>query len=262
MNRLGLGLAVGAGYVLGRTKKMKLAFAVGTMVAGKRMHLSPRALADLVAGQLRDNPQFKEIGDQLREDLRGVGKAASGALVERQIEGLADRLHGRTAEVRDQLAGVVPDVPGLGEEDEAEDEAGEQDDTYEEDGAYGEDGAEDADGADDDADDEGGSGDDSEHGDAEEKARPRKKAPARKAPAKKAAGKPGPARKTSARKASAGKAPTKTAAAEKAPGNKTAAKKTAARTAKKAPAKKTATAKSATRRTPRTRMSSGGGDDE
>ncbi|MFF1770847.1 DNA primase [Streptomyces sp. NPDC058249] len=257
MNRLGLGLAVGAGYVLGRTKKMKLAFAVGTMVAGKRMHLSPRALADLVAGQLRDNPQFKEIGDQLREDLRGVGKAASGALVERQIEGLADRLHGRTAEVRDQLAGVVPDVPGLGEEDEAEDEAGEPDDTYEEDGAYGDDGA----------DDEGGSGDDSEHGDAEEKARPRKKAPAKKAPAKKAAGKPGPARKTSARKpsarkASAGKAPTKTAAAEKAPGNKTAAKKTAARTAKKAPAKNTATAKSATRRTPRTRLSSGGGDDE
>ncbi|MFD4568345.1 DNA primase [Streptomyces sp. NPDC058467] len=257
MNRLGLGLAVGAGYVLGRTKKMKLAFAVGTMVAGKRMHLSPRALADLVAGQLRDNPQFKEIGDQLREDLRGVGKAASGALVERQIEGLADRLHGRTAEVRDQLAGVVPDVPGLGEEDEAEDEAGEPDDTYEEDGAYGDDGA----------DDEGGSGDDSEHGEAEEKARPRKKAPAKKAPAKKATGKPGPARKTSARKpsarkASAGKAPTKTAAAEKAPGNKTTAKKTAARTAKKAPAKKTATAKSATRRTPRTRLSSGGGDDE
>ncbi|MFF1705957.1 DNA primase [Streptomyces sp. NPDC058252] len=260
MNRLGLGLAVGAGYVLGRTKKMKLAFAVGTMVAGKRMHLSPRALADLVAGQLRDNPQFKEIGDQLREDLRGVGKAASGALVERQIEGLADRLHGRTAEVRDQLAGVVPDVPGLGEEDEPEDEAGEPDDTYEEDGAYGEDGAEDAD-------DEGGSGDDPEHGEAEEKARPRKKAPAKKAPAKKATGKPGPARKTSARKpsarkASAGKAPTKTAAAEKAPGNKTAAKKTAARTAKKAPAKKTATARSATRRTPRTRLSSGGGDDE
>ena len=34
-----MGLAVGAGYVLGRTKKMKLAFAVGTMVAGKRMNL-------------------------------------------------------------------------------------------------------------------------------------------------------------------------------------------------------------------------------
>ena len=82
------------------------------------MQLSPRALAELVSPQLRDNPQFKEIGDQLREDLRGVGKAASGALVERQVEALADRLHGRTAEVRDQLAGVVPDPRGRGRDAE------------------------------------------------------------------------------------------------------------------------------------------------
>ncbi|MEU6229003.1 DNA primase [Streptomyces sp. NPDC047042] len=118
MNRVGLGLAVGAGYVLGRTKKLKLAFAVGTLVAGKRMQLSPRALAELVSTQLRDNPQFKEIGDQLRVDLRGVGKAASGAMVERQVEALANRLHGRTAEVRDQLAGVLPGRSGRGRDDE------------------------------------------------------------------------------------------------------------------------------------------------
>lgn len=110
MNRTAIGLAVGAGYVLGRTKKMKLAFAVGTMVAGKRLNLSPRGIAELVSTQLEKNPQFKEIGDQLREDLRGVGKAASGALVERQIEGLAGRLHDRTQGVRDQIQGVAPDV--------------------------------------------------------------------------------------------------------------------------------------------------------
>ncbi|MFF9037478.1 DNA primase [Streptomyces sp. NPDC014892] len=120
MNRMGLGLAVGAGYVLGRTKKMKLAFAVGTMVAGKRMHLSPRALADLVSQQLQNNPQFKELGDQLREDLRGAGKAATGALVERQIEGLAGRLHGRTSQVRDRLAGVTPELSGRDEDEEPE----------------------------------------------------------------------------------------------------------------------------------------------
>ncbi|GAA2303503.1 DNA primase [Streptomyces kunmingensis] len=110
MNRAALGLAVGAGYVLGRTKKMKLAFAVGTMVAGKRLKLSPRALAELVSTQLEKNPQFKEIGDQLRQDLRGVGTAASGALVERQLEGLAGRLHSRTQGVQDRIAGVTPDA--------------------------------------------------------------------------------------------------------------------------------------------------------
>ncbi|MDQ0937018.1 DNA primase [Streptomyces turgidiscabies] len=128
MNRVGLGLAVGAGYVLGRTKKLKLAFAVGTLVAGKRMQLSPRALADLVSTQLRDNPQFKEIADQLRVDLRGVGKAASGAMVERQVEALANRLHGRTAEVRDQLAGVVPDPRGRGRDAEDADADAEESD--------------------------------------------------------------------------------------------------------------------------------------
>lgn len=143
MNRIGLGLAVGAGYVLGRTRKMKLAFAVGTMVVeAKRMHLSPRALADLVSQQLLNNPQFKEIGDQLRGDLRGVGKAATGALVERQIEGLADRLHGRTSQVRDQLAGAAPDLPGRGGKDRADeyadDEYADTRDEYDDEGDGGE----------------------------------------------------------------------------------------------------------------------------
>jgi hypothetical protein len=219
MNRLGLGLAVGAGYVLGRTKKMKLAFAIGTMAAGKRMHLSPRALADLASQQLQNNPQFKEIGGQLREDLRGVGKAASGALVERQIEGLADRLHGRTAEVRDQLAGVVPDVPGLDDKDasrEADDEVGEYDepdDEYEE--------------SSDEGDDEEAEEASSEEEPAEDEPWARRKAPAKKAPAKKAA----------QRKPSAKKVP---------------AKKTAAKAAKKAPGKKTASAKTSARRATRT----------
>ncbi|MGW2815946.1 DNA primase [Streptomyces sp. NPDC001415] len=123
-NRLGLGLAVGAGYLLGRTKKAKLAFGIGTLVMGKRLQLSPRAIADFAAAQLADNPQFKEIGDQLREDLRGVGKAATGALLNRQIEGIADRLHDRTLDVQDRISGVVPDVSGSAEhEDEGEGDA-------------------------------------------------------------------------------------------------------------------------------------------
>ncbi|MEV5276956.1 DNA primase [Streptomyces sp. NPDC052811] len=121
-NRLGLGLAVGAGYLLGRTKKAKLAFGIGTLVMGKRLQLNPRALADFATAQLAENPQFKEIGDQLREDLRGVGKAATGALLNRQIEGLADRLHDRTLDVQDRISGVTPDVSAASDEEEDGDE--------------------------------------------------------------------------------------------------------------------------------------------
>ncbi|MGW0911325.1 DNA primase [Streptomyces sp. NPDC002784] len=201
MNRAGLGLAVGAGYLLGRTKKLKLAFAVGTLVAGKRMNLSPKMLADLASQQLRNNPQFKEIGDQLREDMRGVGKAASGAMLERKLDAFADRLHGRTAQVRDQLSGVTPDLDSEDSEDSEEYEE-------EDDAAEGHDDR-DAEGYEDDAHD----AHDADEDDEPERRAPRKKAPAAKkaaarktAPAKKTAKKAVPAQKGSAANtASAGK---------------------------------------------------------
>ncbi|MEU4874552.1 DNA primase [Streptomyces sp. NPDC021608] len=211
MNRMGLGLAVGAGYLLGRTRKLKMAVAVGSLVAGKRLNLTPKGIADLISQQLRDNPQFKEIGDQLRQDLRGVGKAASGAMVERQIDALADRLHGRTAEVRDQLAGAVPGK-GRSRDDEADDE---QDDDVEADEEYDE--PQDADYEDEDEDEPQDSEEDEEEEDEEPPRKPAakktaKKAPAKKAPAKKAPAKKAPARRTAAKKtASAGKTAAKTA---------------------------------------------------
>ncbi|MFD5374047.1 DNA primase [Streptomyces griseoincarnatus] len=189
MNRTGLGLAIGAGYLLGRTKKLKMALAVGGLVAGKKLNLSPRAVADLVSQQLRDNPQFKELGDQLRGELQGVGKAASGALVERQISSLADRLHDRTAEVRGQLDGDGEDRDGTDEHaDEEPDDRGPDD-------------------AGDDRDDGGRERGPDAARTAKKAAKkaPAKKGPAAKkaAPAKRAAG--GPAKKTAAKKTAAKK---------------------------------------------------------
>lgn len=121
MNRTALGLAVGAGYLLGRTKKMKLALAVGAMAAGKKLPLSPGALKDVLTQQMENNPAFKELGTQLRGNLSDAGKAASGALVERQMSSLADRLADRTRAVRDRTAGAQDEAP-----DDAPDEAAEE----------------------------------------------------------------------------------------------------------------------------------------
>ncbi len=234
MNRVGVGLAVGAGYLLGRTKKLKLAVAVGTMVAGKKLNLTPKGIAELVSSQLQNNPQFKEIGDQLRTDLQGVGKAASGALVERQIDALADRLHGRTAQVRDQLSGVASKAPGVGSDDSSDDssrdsEASEDSEPYEE---YEDEKYEDEKYEDEKYEDE-------EQGEPEERSgRTPKKAPPQ------------------ARKA-AKKAPAKKAAA-KAPAKKAAAKRT--QPARKAVGKKTTGARSAARGATGNRQSKGGGE--
>ncbi|MBZ6113439.1 MULTISPECIES: hypothetical protein [Streptomyces] len=232
MNRVGMGLAVGAGYLLGRTRKLKLAVAVGTMVAGKKLNLTPKGIAELVSGQLQNNPQFKEIGDQLRTDLRGVGKAASGAMVERQIGALADRLHGRTAEVRDQLSGAVPKAPGVGSRDSGDsedpEEYAEQDDERDE--------RDERDGRDADDEPDGRAG--------------------RERDGRRPAGKTAPAARKAAKKAPAKKAPARKPAA-KAPAKKAAVKR--AQPAKKATGKKTAGARSAARGAG-TRQSKGGGE--
>ncbi|MBV7694175.1 DNA primase [Streptomyces sp. TRM70350] len=206
MNRVGLGLAVGAGYVLGRTRKLKLAFAVGTLVAGKRMNPGPRALADLVSGQLRNNPQFKELGDQLRQDLRGVGGAATGALLERRLDALADRLHDRTAGLRERLGAAAPEGrdPGYDDEEpEAEERYGEEPDDADEPAAEGPQEA------------------------ARKKADP-KELPAKKAETKKATAKKAPAKKAAKKTPARKAAPAKKAAAKRTAARKTASAKTAA----------------------------------
>ncbi|MFB6961262.1 DNA primase [Streptomyces sp. NPDC056309] len=238
MNKVGLGLAIGAGYLLGRTKKAKLAFTVGSLVAGKKLNLGPSGIAQLVNQQLMSNPQLKEIADQLREDLKGVGKAASGAMVERQMTALADRLHGRTAQIRDELAGVAPQ-PGGDEETEGEDTYADEYDEYEDE--YEDRG-------------EGREAEGEPRGEDEDRGGPDREQAARKAPAKKGPAKKAPPKKA-AEKASAG-APARKEAAKKAPAKKAAAKKTAAgRTA----AKRTAAAGGATRAA-RSRRPKGGGD--
>src|SRR4051812_16754383 len=240
MNRTGLGLAVGAGYLLGRTKKLKMAFAVGTLAAGKRMHLSPKAVADLVSQQLLKNPQFKEIRDTRREDLRGVGKAASGAMVERQIDAIADRLHGRTAEVRDQLSGVVPDEPGVSA-DEDEESEGDEEPREEETGDR-------EDEADEEPSDEHEDDEADDAGDEQDEAPAAAKKTAKKAPAKKTAAKKAPGGKPAAKKTAHSQGRTA--------GKKTAAKKT---TAKRTAAKK-ATAGGGAGRGARARLPKGGGE--
>ncbi|MFF8593669.1 PE-PGRS family protein [Streptomyces sp. NPDC015220] len=249
MNRMGLGLAVGAGYLLGRTKKLKMAVAVGSMVAGKKLNLGPRGIAELVNQQLKGNPQFKEIGDQLRQDLRGVGKAASGAMVERQMTALADRLHSRTAQVRDEMSGAGGEAKGSAQRAAGKKGGGSEDD-YED--AY-----EDREGreADEEPESEEESEDESEDS-ADGSGRDRR--PARKASAKKAPAKKAPAKKTAQR--GQGAAPVRKAA-KKAPAGKTAAKKTAAaKSAAKTSAKKTASAGGDATRATRSRLPKGGGD--
>ncbi|MGW5231055.1 DNA primase [Streptomyces nodosus] len=230
MNRTALGLAIGAGYLLGRTRKMKLAFTVASLVAGKRKDLNPRALADRINQQLTENPQLKEMGDQLRQELRGAGKAASGALLDRRIEGIADRLHDRTAQLRDQLPGSLPEGP----EPSGPTDRGEQERTGDE--GPGREHPGDAEG-DEETETEASRTETAKRTPAEAGERPGKSADER------TPGRPGTTGRTGTEKAP-GKAPGKKAPADRAPGKRAAVKRAA-------PAKKSASARAGARRAAR-----------
>ncbi|MET9778116.1 hypothetical protein ABZ023_28340 [Streptomyces sp. NPDC006367] len=112
-NRAALAAAVAGGYLLGRTRKAKLALAVGSYLAGRRLGLSPGRVLSQGLGQLPLTPQFQELSDQVRGELLTAGRAAVTAAAGRKLTGLADALRDRT----DALTGAGPREDGAGDPD-------------------------------------------------------------------------------------------------------------------------------------------------
>jgi hypothetical protein len=105
--------AVVGGYLLGRTKKGKLALSLGMLLAGRK--LNPQDLVKAVAG----SPLVGGLSDQVRKDLMEGTRSAAGRALEARMNHFADTLHERST----ALEG------GDGEgRDEEEDQAGPEDD--------------------------------------------------------------------------------------------------------------------------------------
>ncbi|GGQ84357.1 hypothetical protein [Streptomyces flaveolus] len=181
-SKAALAAAMAGGYLLGRTKKAKLAFAVGSYLAGRRLGLSPGQVLSQGLSRLQLAPQFQELSDQVRGELLTAGRTAVTAAANRRLTGLAETLRDRT----DALNGG-----GGGRRDDG---AQEPEDEYDEYDEYD----------DHDEYDEYDATDEAEYFDDEEEEEDREPAPAppRKAPPRKAApgGKP-PAKKAAAKKA-------------------------------------------------------------
>jgi hypothetical protein len=110
-----LAAGIAGGYVLGRTKKAKLAFAVATYLAGRRFALKPRDLAKAGLHSVRQHPQLSQVSEQLREEVVQAGRSAVTAAASHRVEAMANALRTRTEAIRG---------PEDGEQDEDEDEVG------------------------------------------------------------------------------------------------------------------------------------------
>jgi hypothetical protein len=104
-----IGTALVGGYLLGRTKKARLALGLGMFLVGRKLRLDPDALRRT----LSDTPLLGELNGQVREQIvEATRTAAKGALTKR-VGGLADSLHERTL-------GLRGDVDRDGDRDDAE----------------------------------------------------------------------------------------------------------------------------------------------
>src|SRR3954463_12757164 len=91
-----MALGVGGGYLLGRTKKLKLAITLGSMVAGKKVGGSSGLLGQGV-DLLRQSPEF----DRLRDQLMGAGRTAAVTAASSSLARVSDRLASRGSDDSD-----------------------------------------------------------------------------------------------------------------------------------------------------------------
>ncbi|MEU8994937.1 hypothetical protein AB0C95_08980 [Streptomyces caniferus] len=118
MNNAKIGVALVGGYLLGRTKKAKMAIGLGMFLAGRKLNLDPRQLGSMVA----NSPVLGPLNDQVRKELVEATKSAAGAALTQRMSGLADSLHERTLALDE---GGTTDGAGRGRDDrdtESEDE--------------------------------------------------------------------------------------------------------------------------------------------
>src|SRR5262245_5401917 len=97
MNTTGkVAAAVASGYLLGRTKKLRLAITVGGLLAGKRLNTSPRALVAQATEMIEKNPELARLSDQVRGRLMAAGREAAVAAASNRLSRVSDSIRTRT----------------------------------------------------------------------------------------------------------------------------------------------------------------------
>lgn len=98
-----VGVAVATGYLLGRSKKAKLALSVGTWMMGRRFSLDLKSLAREGLTQLASSEQAGRLAEEIRRGLLDAARAAAATAVTGRIDRFTDTLHDRTQALRESV---------------------------------------------------------------------------------------------------------------------------------------------------------------
>jgi hypothetical protein len=116
-----LGLAVTAGYVLGRFHKLKWALAVGALAGRGRLPGGAGGLLQQGAKLLTSSPEFTKLTEEMRGRLVEAGKAAAVAAASSRIDSLSEGLRERTDAMR-SASPAGTGYAGAGDEEDVEGE--------------------------------------------------------------------------------------------------------------------------------------------
>jgi hypothetical protein len=176
--------AVAAGYLLGRTKKLKLAITVGSVLAGQRISTNPQKLLKGASGLVQNNPALSALQTELRGRAFDAAKGAAVSVATSRIDKLTDSLRTRGQKKRADKEAEPED-----QYEEAGDEGAEEPEDQYEEAEQGEEEPEDQEGEEEpEAEYEGGEEEEESEEEQPEQAAPVKKVAAKTAsPAKKVA---------------------------------------------------------------------------
>ncbi|MFC8539029.1 hypothetical protein ACFUJY_34620 [Streptomyces sp. NPDC057249] len=87
-----IGAALVGGYLLGRTKKAKLAVGFGMFLLGKKFDLDPKRIGRMLA----ESPALGPLNDQVRKELVDATRTAATKAVTQRAGSLAESLQRRT----------------------------------------------------------------------------------------------------------------------------------------------------------------------
>ncbi|QYA99967.1 hypothetical protein I1A62_02190 (plasmid) [Rhodococcus sp. USK10] len=122
-----MAMAVGAGYMLGRTHKMKLALMLAGFGASRRFPGGSLGVLNEGRKLLADSPEVAKLGATVRKELMNAAKAAAVTAASQRIDSLNTRLQSG----EDLLGGLGEAAGGKRKSKRARDE--EPDDEYEDD---------------------------------------------------------------------------------------------------------------------------------
>jgi hypothetical protein len=125
-----VGLAVAAGYFLGRLHKMKWALGLAALAGRGKLPSGPGGLVQQGAKLLTSSPEFSKLTDEMKGRLIEAGKAAAVAAVSSKIDSLSEGLRERSEAMRATRAGGTGGAAAGGEEDAESERYRDEDERY------------------------------------------------------------------------------------------------------------------------------------